>query len=331
MRFREENREEYIVRFSSVGSDIKFLPGQLLIDPKTIDGCFHTKLLKPYGPEEHNDLTIRFPTWNKIENDADESSINRKTSLNEFQKFTLLWMDQLSEIKCQTYNLSCYLAEEYKKLNSVGPAYPSPISIRSLKASVFNNVVLYIEAVANFLSAMAINIDNELAGSPLKKSSLRQDDLGKITETNGEHIRLEDKLVFSVQCISELTGIHLGVNKGDHNWETFKNFKSKRDSMTHIKIYDDHGQNILSLDHLLASTKITDGDIVRSVELLCWFNNLLSEVANVVGSNRFPGLQNYNDSTVGFLVDVASSIAGVQSRSIFRRYNIESIGSYFRQ
>lgn len=325
-RFQEYSREEFVLSFSLVASRDDSLPGRLLVDRKVVDGNFHLTLLKPYGPEEEHNLAITFPGWNRIDDDGNESSVNRKTSLSDFQRFALLWMNQLSEIKCQTYNLSCYLAEEYKNLNSEIPPFPSPISIRSLKVSILNNVILYIEASANFLSAIAININSDLPGSPTKKHSLSYEDLIKLAEAKGKHERLEEKLVFSPACISKLIGKTVEIKKSDNNWSVFKDFKKRRDSMTHIKSIGEDEHGALSLDSMVASVRITDSDLVRSVELLCWFNNLLNEVARSVGSERFPNFHNFNDYTVGLLVNITSSIASTPNRPILNKYNVESFG-----
>lgn len=322
VRFNEDSRDEYFLDLSSTEIDINALPGCLLVERKIIDGTLYVKLLKPYGPEEEHDLTTKFPDWNKIDDDANEYSIRRTTSLNDFQQFTLIWMEQISEIKCQTYNLLHHLNEEYKKLNSDTPPFPSPISIRSLKTSVLNNSILYIEAIANFLSSIAVNINNGINGSPIKNITLEQEELDKLTESNGKYIRLEDKLVFSADCISRLTGEKIEVNKGNHNWGIFKDLKKRRDSLTHIKILSENNHNAPTLDYMVASIQITDGDLASSMELLCWFNNILNDIANLIGSERFPNFHTFNDHITVSLVNLACSIADTSSRTILRKYNI---------
>lgn len=322
--FQEESCEKYILNLKSV-NDFKSLPGRLLRECKVVDQDFHVKLLKPYGPEEEHDLSIRFPGWNKVDSDIDEYKTSRITSLNEFQQLTLLWMNQISEIKCQAYNLLCSLDNEYKALNTEVPPFPSPISIRTLKTSILNNVILYVEAIANFLSAISLNINYGIYGSPEIKTSLDQDAIDKLTEANGKYIRLEDKLVFSAECLSNLMGSDISIDKGNHNWGRFKEFKTKRDSITHIKILDNSPQNVPSLDYMIASIQISDSDLVVSAELICWFNSLLNEVACVVGSELFPNFHNFNDHIVGFFVNLASSVSGISNHKIIQKCNIERV------
>lgn len=311
--FHEHSRKEYITNLSSTKIDVNETPNPFVIDCKTNDNHPHLKLLKPYGPEEEFDLSIRFPSWNRIDGDCSEHDINRKTSLNEFQKFNSLWVDQLSEIKCQIYNLLCLLVEEYKKINSTKSTPPSPISIRAIKTSIFQNAILYIEAVANFLSAVAVNIDNGLAGAPKKKIPLEQEDLKKLNETNG-YIRLQDKLILSTECLNKLIGSSIKIDKSSHHWGRFKDFKKRRDNLTHIRVPINDGYRTPSMDNMTASVKITDGDIEKSVELLQWFNSTLNRVAESIGHDSLPNHYNFNDYIAVLMASLATSIS-IQSNN----------------
>lgn len=322
-RFNENSRTEYILNLDSGPYDFSEWPFTPLTGLDIIEGSPHLKLLKPYGPEEENKLAIRFPGWNNIDGDFSETDIALKTALTNFQKFSILWTDQLSEIKCQTYNLLTYLLEEYEKINSGTPPFPSPISIRTLKASIFQNTILYIEAAANFLSAIAICINNQIDGSPNKLTSLEQDVIDKLTEANGKYFTLEEKLTCSIKHLNSLLSGNIKIDKGNCNWGKFKDFKKRRNSITHLKIPDHISHSALTLDQVTPSIKITDDDIACCMELLCWFNALLNDTAALIGNERFPNHQNFNDYICGISVKLSCSIANIPSKSTLQKYNIE--------
>lgn len=324
VKFNEITSEEYILNLQSESYDFSEWPFTPLTEFKVVGSNPYLTLLKPYGPEEENDLAIRYPGLNKVDGDCSEKSMALKTSLNDFQQFSLLWMDQLSEIKCQIYNLLCYLSEEYKKIDSGYPPFPSPISIRALKTSIFQDVILYIEATANFLASMVICVNDLLCGAPQSKTSLEQCDIDKLTEANGKYIRLEDKLVFSIDCLNRLLYGNIKIDKGDCNWGRFKDFKKRRDSITHVKIPNHIDHVAPTLDHMVASVFITDSDISHSIELLCWFNALLNDAAKLVGNDKFPSHHDFNDYIVGLLVVISFSIENVPSRKVLQKYNIEN-------
>lgn len=320
-RFNENSRTEYVLHLDSEPYDFSAWPFTPLTELNIIEGSPHLKLLKPYGPEEENELAIRFPGWNKVDGDISEKDMVLKTALNNFQQFSILWTDQLSEIKCQIYNLLNYLFEEYEKINSGTPPLPSPISIRTLKASIFQNTILYIEAAANFLSAIAICINDQIDGSPNKITSLEQDDIDKLKEANGKYIKLEEKLVFSIKHLNNLLSGNIKLDKGDCNWGKFKDFKKRRDSITHLKMHH-ISRSALTLDHVAPSIEITDYDISCCMELLCWFNALLNDAAELIGNERFPNHHNFNDYICAISVKLSCSIANIPSKPTLQKYNI---------
>lgn len=322
-RFNENSRTEYILNLDSGPYDFSEWPFTPLTELNIIEGSPHLKLLKPYGPEEENELAIKFPGWNNIDGDISEKDIALKTALTKFQQFSILWTDQLSEIKCQIYNLLTYLAEEHEKINSGTPPFPSPISIRTLKTSIFQNTILYIEATANFLSAIAICINNQIDGSPNKSTNLEQDAIDKLTEANGRHLKLEEKLIYSTKHLNSLLSGNIKIDKGNCNWGKFKNFKKRRDSITHLKIPNQTIHSALTLDHVAPSIKITDNDISCCMELLCWFNTLLNDTAALIGNERFPNHQNFNDYICGISVKLSCSIANIPSKPTLQKYNVE--------
>lgn len=320
-RFNENGRAEYVLNLDSKPYDFSEWPFNPLIELNIVEGFPYLKLLKPYGPEE-NELSIRFPGWNKVDGDISEKDIVLKTALNSFSQFSILWMDQLSEIKCQIYNLLNYLFEEYGKINSGGHPLPSPISIRTLKASIFQNTILYIEAAANFLSTTVIRINDQIDGSPNKIASLEQGDIDKLKEANGKYIRLEDKLIFSIGQLNKLLSGNIKIDKGNCNWGKFKDFKKRRDSITHLKIHDHVSRGALTLDHVAPSLRITDDDISCCMELLCWFNALLNDAAELIGNERFPNHHSFNDYICGISVKLSCSIADIPSKPTLQKYNI---------
>lgn len=325
IRFHEERQEKYVWNFNSPEGNEKSLPEGLLIDQKIVDGELYVKLLKPYGPEEENNLALKYPDWNRVDNDTSEYALSLKTSLSEFDKLVLSWSEQISEIKAQTHNMMCYLDGEYKNLNSSNPVFSSPISIRSLKASVFINSVLYIEAVANFLSALAVNIDDQVSGSPEKIFSLCSEDINKLSEVNGNYLRLEDKLVFSLSCISKIIGVEVKIDKGNHVWGRFKEFKKKRDSLTHVKIKKN---SVFSLGGMVGAVKISDNDLFLSMELICWINGVLNDVFRSFDVKIFSNLNNlnnFNDVLVGYMIDLAADVSGNSSEGIYKNYEIDRI------
>lgn len=322
IRFHEEHQEKYVWNFNSPEENDESLPEGLLTDQKIVDGELHVKLLKPYGPEEEHNLALKYPDWNRVDNDASECALSLKTSLSEFDKLVLSWSEQISEIKAQTHNMLCYLNGEYKNLNSNNPPFSSPISIRSLKTSVFINSVLYIEAVANFLSALAVNIDDQVSGSPTKIFSLCSEDIKKLNEIDGNYLRLEDKLVFSLSCISRIVGVEVKIDKGNHVWGRFKEFKKKRDSLTHVKVKEN---SVFSLGEMVGAVKISDNDLFLSMELICWINEVLNNVFRSFDVKIFSASNNFNDILVGYMIDLAADISGNSSKGVHKNYEIDRI------
>jgi len=320
--FRESSREEFVVRLDSIPHSFDELPFNFLVDFRISEESTYIKLLKTYGPEEESDLAIRFPGWTKNHDIQSEGNIRIETSLSQIQQFSLLWTDQLSEIKCQTYNVLRYLTEEYEKINCGAPPFPSPISIRSLKTSIFHNTILYIEAAANFLSEMAICINDQMDGSSPSINVIPLDDINKLSEAEGRHIKLEEKLVFSIACLNRLFDGDLKIDKGNHNWGKFKEFKRRRDSLTHVKLHKHDRYNTPTLDHMVASVKITDDDLLCSMELICWFNALLDQAVKLIGSQCFATDHNFNDQITGLLIELSAANANVSSRNILNKYGI---------
>lgn len=300
IRFHEEHQEKYVWNFNSPEENDESLPQGILIDKRIEDGELRVKLLKPYGPGEEHNLALKYPDWNRVDNDTSEYALSLKTSLSEFDKMLLSWCEQLSEIKAQTHNMLCYLNGEYKNLNSNNTPFSSPISIRSLKTSVFINSVLYIEAVANFLSALAVNIDDQVSGSPTKICSLCSEEIKDLNENDGKYLRLEKKLEFSLICISKIIGETVKVDKGNHVWGRFMEFKKKRDSLTHVKVKENR---VFSLDEMVGAVKISDNDLFLSMELICWINEVLNNVFRSFDVKRFPISNNFNDILVGYILN----------------------------
>jgi hypothetical protein len=322
IRFHEEHQKKYVWNFNSPVRNDEPLSEGLLIEQKIVDGELHVKLLKPYGPEEEHNLALKYPDWNRVDDDTSEYALSLKTSLSEFDKLVLSWYEQMSEIKSQTHNMLCYLNGEYKNLNSNNPPFSSPISIRSLKTSVFINSVLYIEAVANFLSALAVNIDDQIIGSPMKIFSLCPEDINKLNEINGNYLRLEDKLVFSLSCISKIIGVEVKIDKGNHVWGRFKEFKKKRDSLTHVKVKEN---SVFSLGEMVGAVKISDNDLLLSMELICWINEVMNNVFRSFNVKMFSISNNFNDILVGYMIDLAADISGNSSKGIYKNYEIDRI------
>lgn len=318
-RFHEEHQEKYVWHFNSSEENEESLKEGLLIDQKMVNGELHVKLLKPYGPEEEHDLALKYPDWNKVDDDASECSLSLKTSLSEFDKMVLSWSDQLSEIKSQNHNMLCYLSKEYKNLNSDVPPFSSPISIRSLKTSAFNNSVLYIEAVANFLSALVVNVNKQVSGSPTKVTSLCLEEINKLTEIE-RYLSLEEKLVFSLSCISKVFDVEVNINKGNHIWGRFKKFKNKRNSLTHVKV---RGKGVFSLDEMVGAVRISDNDLFLSMELVCWINEVLNSVLKSFGGRQFLISNNFNCILVARMIELAADISGNSSKGIYKKYEIE--------
>lgn len=321
-RFSIQEEQQFEINLNSIEDDIKKTPIAFITEYFfDEESKVNLKLLKQYGTDENNDFVISFPDWNTVPFNAHDYEIKKTTIFSEFEKLIHIWRNQLNEILCQTYNLCIYIDEEYKKINNNTPPFGSPISIRSFKSSVLQNAILYIEATANFLVSIAVAINSETNGAPLKKEKLCDCEIDKLLERK-KYIRLEDKLIFSAEKISFLLGINIAINKDDNHWSTFKRLKKTRDSLTHVKIENHTGYINPSLDSMLSSKIILDKDLFEAAGVIYWLNTFIDELfSSIPISDRYHN-GSFNTHATILLLKVTSSINSIPIKTILKKYKI---------
>ncbi|WP_447043014.1 hypothetical protein [Vreelandella sp. H-I2] len=232
--------------------------------------------------------------------------MQKVTSLNEFEELIHTWRKQLSEILTQTYNLCFYLNNEYLAVNNDSPPLGSPISIRSFKASILSNAILYIESIANFYISIAIGINSSCPGAPQKKNHLTDKELDKLLEINN-FLSLEKKLNFSIAKINKLTGSNVDLTK-DCRWDDFLGIKEKRNLLTHAKIKN-HKEHInTSLDNMISSVKVTDMDLMKCIETMIWINRFTDVLFDEISIKKDFHNFSFNSHDVFLLLRLVSII-----------------------
>jgi hypothetical protein len=272
------------------------------------DSIVSLKLLKQYGADEEDDFSITFPSWNVVSQSGYDYEIDKTTSFTKFDELVAVWRKQLTEIIAQTYNVCWHLSEEYKKIASQSRPAGSPISIRSFKTSTLHNTILYVEAVANFLVSIAIAINAQVDGAASRKRELTGEEIEKLEEKNNKYMSLEEKLVYAIGKINELSGMTSKIDKSNPNWDKFKKLKRIRDSLTHVKIKEVSGYASPTLDRMLSSVRILDKNLVDCVTVIHWINCFMDDFFYLLASRHSPLARPFNDPLVSCLMNLVSSI-----------------------
>jgi hypothetical protein len=279
------------------------------------------RLLKHYGADDKNRFEVIFPDWNDISTDCmDNELLNLNSSLSKYDQLIFQWRDHLGEILCQCYNLCNYLNTEYSRINADTPPFGSPISIRSLKTSIIQNFVLYIEVIANFLVEVTISIDKEISGCRTPLHHLEVPEIEKITESR-KYLRLEDKLEITMGMLAHLFNENYQLNKSSHMWSKFKNMKQKRDALTHTRIKSESTSNALSIDTVIPELKILDYDLVEGVEVISWFNAQVDGLFNSLNMRKNHNNNSFNEYTIILLFNVVAHINCVSVKKLIDKQN----------
>ena len=281
------------------------------------DSVVNLKLLKQYGADENDDFAITFPSWNTISVSGYDYEIDKTTSLTKFEELVAVWRIQLSEILAQTYNVCWNLNEEYKKLASQSPPVGSLISIRSLKTSTLQNTILYVEAVANFLVSIAIAVNVQLEGAPLKKTELTENETAELLEK--KYMALEKKLVYAIDRINAISGITSKIDKNSPNWARFKKLKKIRDSLTHVKIKNVSEYVGPTLDSMLSSVRILDENLLDCVRVVHWLNCFMDDFFGSLVTKQSSFARSFNDTVALLLIELGSSINGTTVEEVLSK------------
>lgn len=266
------------------------------------------RLLKHYGANDKNRFGVIFPDWNDINSDCkDYELITLNSTLSKYDQLLYQWRDHLAEILCQLYNLCNYLNTEYRRINADTPPFGSPISIRSLKTSIIQNLILYIEVIANFLVELTISVNKEIPGCRTPSHHLEITEIEKITEKR-KYLRLEDKLEAAMGMLAHLFEKEYRLNKGNHMWAKFKNLKKKRDALTHIRIKSDNPSNPLSIDTVIPELKILDSDLMEGIEIVSWFNSQIDELFDFINLRKNHNNESFNIDIISLLYNIIAQI-----------------------
>jgi hypothetical protein len=279
------------------------------------------RLLKHYGTDDERCFEIIFPDWNDINTDCIDNELsNLNSSLNKYEQLIFQWRNHLDEILSQCYNLCNYLDSEYSRINSDIPPLGSPISIRSLKTSIIQNFILYIEVFANFLVEVTISIDQGIPGCRASLHSLEESEIERITERR-RYLRLENKLEIAMGMLAHLYNEDYQLNKSSHMWSKFKSLKQKRDALTHIRIKAENTVNILSIDTVIPDLKILDHNLIEGLEIISWFNSQVDELFDYLNLRKNHNNDSFNNYMVVLLFKVVSHINMISANEIIDKQN----------
>ena len=209
-------------------------------------------------------IGLRFPAEFDIDVGKSDDDVILKTCLNDFQVHILQWCDQLSELFLQVYNQYQFLLNEFAK------DVPSPILVRSLKIGIVGGVILYAEAIANFLSSICNAIHEGVQGAPTPIVSVPWEKINRLMEVDRNFLPLEEKIKKSSKILDKLTGCG-SLNFNDVRWGLFFNFKEKRNSMTHVKFDSIKVDRALDFNFVMSGIEIKNIDLLNCLSVFEYF------------------------------------------------------------
>lgn len=250
--------------------------------------------------------------------------MQNSASSNDYQNVVRNGCTLLTDLLAQLVNLIVILNKEIEYVedkeaeeNSTAKTQGSPISVRGMKTSIVMLQFSVLEALANFISVLALKSSEEIAGSPPVINRLTQIEVdflleqrtylemgsGNLKVSSGAYSPTLDKLSLVPFLLGKIYNQPFRIDKGSNGWKKIQRLKEIRDKLTHFKfdgeLWATHEAIQLDLDNIKPSIVISSNDLFIGCAAIHWYlQQVESVLKNIYGNDHKPLLFNFKSLRV---------------------------------